>query len=133
MKRQEQRRPQEVMLVLAWSPGNARGRYRRHLAPPPTLCPAGAPSSAIGVKMADLRGGLLAAPLPQPPVPMGSIYYMDPLRVETRGRERPYRPRGGFISMEPILASGTAQETSNFLKREGRNGGTNSILLKASK
>jgi hypothetical protein len=91
--------------VLAWAPVNARGRYRRHLAPT-CVCGGGAPSSAIGVKMADLRGGLLAAPLPQPPVPMGITYYVIPLRVETRGRERPYRPHAKLRRPEPILAFG---------------------------
>ena len=60
--------------------------------------------------MADLGVGLLAPPLPQPPAPIVSIYYIDNVRVETRGRECPYRPRGGFISMEPILASGANLE-----------------------
>ena len=52
--------------------------------------------------MADLGVGLLAPPLPQPPVPIVSIYYIDNVRVETRGRECPYRPRGSSSAREPI-------------------------------
>ena len=115
MKRQEQRWPQEVMLVLARPPVAARGRYSGHIAPT-CVCGGGGPP-ALGCQMADLGVGLLAPPLPQPPVPIVSIYHIINVRVETRGQECPYRPCGGFISMEPILASGTAQETSNFLKR----------------
>mmetsp|Transcript_102819 Transcript_102819/g.294781 ORF Transcript_102819/g.294781 Transcript_102819/m.294781 type:complete len:205 (-) Transcript_102819:516-1130(-) len=86
------------------------------LAPPASA--AAASLQRWWCQMADLGDGLLAAPLPKPPVPIVSIYHIINVRVETRGQECPYRPCGGFISMEPILASGTAQETSNFLKRE---------------
>ena len=116
MKRQEQRWPQEVMLVLARPPVAARGRYSGHIAPT-CVCAAAAALQRWWCQMADLGVGLLAPPLPQPPVPIVQISDICTIYVETRGRECPYRPRGGFISMEPILASGTAQETSNFLKR----------------
>ena len=65
--------------------------------------------------MADLGVGLLAPPLPQPPVPIVWTSDVQTIYVETRGRECSYRPRGGFISMEPILASGTAQELYSAL------------------
>ena len=116
MKRQEQRWPQEVMLVLARPPVAARGRYSGHIAPT-CVCAAAAALQRWWCQMADLGVGLLAPPLPQPPVPIVQISDICTIYVETRGRECSYRPRGGFISMEPILASGTAQETSNFLKR----------------
>ena len=79
--------------------------------------------------MADLGVGLLAPPLPQPPVPIVQISDICTIYVETRCRECPYRPRGGFISMEPILASGTAQETSNFLKRASARGRALELVL----
>ena len=105
------------MLVLARPPVAARGRYSGHIAPT-CVCAAAAALQRWWCQMADLGVGLLAPPLPQPPVPIVQISDICTIYVETRGRECPYRPRGGFISMEPILASGTAQETSNFLKRD---------------
>ena len=52
--------------------------------------------------MADLGVGLLAPPLPQPPVPIVQTSDVCTIYVETRGRECPYRPRGSSSAREPI-------------------------------
>ena len=52
--------------------------------------------------MADLGVGLLAPPLPQPPVPIVQISDICTIYVETGGRECSYRPRGSSSAREPI-------------------------------
>ena len=55
MKRQEQRWPQEVMLVLARPPVAARGRYSGHIAPT-CVCGGGGPPALV-VSNGRSRGG----------------------------------------------------------------------------
>lgn len=86
------------MLALRRPAVAARGRYSGHVAP---TC-ACRRLLVMPCQMADLGVGLLAPPLPQPPVPIVQTSDVCTIYVETRGRECSCRPRGSSSAREPI-------------------------------